>query len=303
MASAMTSYQNTFAGSAVLTRQTSHGLTVAAMTEEEKAEVLSFLSARPIHTVCMSSFLRDNGVVSANNRGTFYVCRNNSGTLQGVALIGHATLFETKSDKALQAFASLKNGLSGSHLVRGEHKTVSRFWKYYGELGHQLRLARREDLFVKEKSEANVKQVSGLRLATLDQLDQLKHINAEFIRIECGMDPLQRDPVGFANRMATRIEKNRIWVMENKGELIFKADVFAQTPQAAYVEGVFVHPQYRRRGIGLSCLRDLSQRLLQQSGSLCLFINEQESELERFYSAAGYKRRSIYDTIYLNTEH
>src|SRR4026208_2095608 len=65
------------------------------LTNAETAEALSFLSRRPIHTVAMAGFIHDNGLVSALNRGTFYGCRNSGGELEGVALIGHATLLET----------------------------------------------------------------------------------------------------------------------------------------------------------------------------------------------------------------
>jgi tRNA modification GTPase len=72
-----------------------------------EAETLDFLSQRPLHTVGLVGFIRDNGLVSERNRGTFYGCRNRQGKLEGVALIGHATLMETTTDRALQAFADL----------------------------------------------------------------------------------------------------------------------------------------------------------------------------------------------------
>src|SRR6185436_20691196 len=65
------------------------------LTDADEEEVLNFLSRRPIHTVAMVGFIHDNGLVSTLNRGTFYGCRNYEGNLEGVALIGHATLLET----------------------------------------------------------------------------------------------------------------------------------------------------------------------------------------------------------------
>ena len=58
----------------------------------DESEVLEFLSARPIHTVFMASLIRDNGIVSDFNRGSFFGCRSEDGTLEGVSLLGHATL-------------------------------------------------------------------------------------------------------------------------------------------------------------------------------------------------------------------
>ena len=47
-------------------------LTVSELVETDTNEVLAFLSERPIHTVCMTGFIRYNGLVSEHNRGAFY---------------------------------------------------------------------------------------------------------------------------------------------------------------------------------------------------------------------------------------
>ena|SRR5688500_14551003 len=74
---------------------------VERLANSDAAEVIEFLSQRPIHTVAMMSLIHDNGIVSPFNRGTFYGCRDLKGQLEGVALVGHATLMETVSNRAL----------------------------------------------------------------------------------------------------------------------------------------------------------------------------------------------------------
>src|SRR6267378_8368869 len=82
-------------------------LTVQSLALGQEAEVLAFLAERPIHTVIMASMIRDNGLVSPLNRGTFYSCRDAAGRLEGVALIGHLTMVETRSEEAIELFAKL----------------------------------------------------------------------------------------------------------------------------------------------------------------------------------------------------
>src|SRR5215208_6363229 len=74
-------------------------VTTEELKDEDKNEVLAFLEERPVHTVAMAGFIRDNGLVSPLNRGTFYGCRNSEGRLEGVALIGHATLIDARTDR------------------------------------------------------------------------------------------------------------------------------------------------------------------------------------------------------------
>ncbi|MGI8898773.1 MAG: hypothetical protein ACR2IB_10305 [Pyrinomonadaceae bacterium] len=105
-------------------RYTENEVVTLQLTHEFEAEVLDFLSERPMHTVAMTGFIRDNGLVSELNRGMFYGCRNRQGKLEGVALIGHATLMETRSDRALQAFADLARQSATPHLIMGEEERI-----------------------------------------------------------------------------------------------------------------------------------------------------------------------------------
>jgi predicted GNAT family acetyltransferase len=280
----------------------SESMQIEALGNQHQSEVLAFLSRRPIHTVCMAGYIRDHGVINPLNRGTFYGCRGANGLLQGVALIGHATLFETQNDEALKAFAHLKHHYVNAHFIRGEHSMIERFWRHYAEYGHNMRLACRELLFEQKRVPEIDGPVPELRPATEADLDQVMKINAELIESECGIDPIKRDCEGFRDRLLTRIRKERIWTWYNDGKLVFKADIFSETPEMIYVEGVYVQRLSRGKGHGLRCMAQLSRHLLKRSKSVCLLINERNRRLKSFYTKVGYKFRGCYDTIYLHRE-
>ena len=120
---------------------------VAELSASHEREVMDFLARRPIHTVGMVGLIYDNGLVSPFNRGTFYGCRNLQGQLEGVALIGHATLMETTSDRALEALARIAQTCTTGHMIMGEQERINEFWDYYAEAGQQMRRACREMLF------------------------------------------------------------------------------------------------------------------------------------------------------------
>jgi hypothetical protein len=102
-----------------------------ALNESNTQEVLGFLSIRPVHTVVMTSFINDNGIESELNRGKFFGYRNSSGSLEGVALIGHTTLIEARSDNALRALALVaRSAETPIHLVMSDGTTAETFWNY-----------------------------------------------------------------------------------------------------------------------------------------------------------------------------
>ena len=272
---------------------------VAELITSDEGEVLKFLGQRPLHTVGMVGFIQDNGLVSPLNRGAFYGCRNSQGQLEGVALIGHATLLETTTDRALEALVAIAQTCTSTHMIMGEEERIGEFWNYYAGEGQEMRLACRELLFELKWPIEALEEISGLRLATTDDIELAMAVQARMAFAESGVNPLERDPEGFRRRCARRIEQGRTWVWIENGELIFKADILSDTSSVIYLEGVWINTERRAQGYGLRCMSQLARTLLRRTRSLCVLVNENNKEAHTFYQRAGYKLRSVYDTIFL----
>lgn len=271
----------------------------APLSAGDTPEVLAFLAGRPLHTVNMAGLIRDNGLVSPHNRGSFHACRDDEGRLEGVALVGHALLLEARSERATAAFARLAQGRAGSHMILGEESQVGLFWNHYAEGGQSPRRVCRE-LLLEQRFPVEVREgVKGLRLATPDDLGAIVPVQAGLVFDESGLNPLETDPSGFRERCLRRIERGRTWVVTGGGRLLFKAEVQAETPETTYIEGVHVAPERRGGGFGLRCLSQLTRDLLRRSDSVCLLVNELNAPARAFYLKAGYRQRAVYDTIFL----
>jgi len=279
---------------------TANGLTTNRLTEQNQAEVLEFLRERPLQTAVMSGLIIDNGIKSPLNRGSFYGCRNAAGAIQAVALIGHAIFLESRCDKAVTELARLAQGFSGAHMIMGEQKMVERFWASYAEGGQLLRHLGREVLLELNQAPPDLATVAELRLANSNDLSLIVPTHAAMARDESGVNPLEKDPKGFRTRCRRRIEQGRTWVLIEDGELIFKADIIVDIPEVIYVEGVWVHPERRRRGIGSRCVAQLSSQLLQPAKSISLLINEDRRNALRFFEHLGFAARGNYDTVFLH---
>jgi predicted GNAT family acetyltransferase len=272
---------------------------VIELTEDDRNEVLAFLAERPVHTVCLAGFIRDNGLVSPHNRGTFYGCRNSEGRLEGVALIGHATLIEARTARAMEEFGLVAQGYQRTHIILGEKDKVEQFWNYYADEGQEMRLACRELLFELRYAMQVRDEVDGLRRATLEDLDKIAPVQASMAEEESGKNPMEIDPEGFLARCARRIEMGRVWLLEEDGRLVFKADIQSDTPDVVYLEGVWVNPSERGKGIGRQCLRQLCQDLLVRTKSVCVLVNEENHRAHTFYRMCNFKMRGVYDSIFL----
>ena len=275
---------------------------VQLLTAKNEFEVLTFLSQRPIHTVMMKSLIRDNGLVSPLNRGNFYGCRDVNGQLEGVAIVGHATLMETVSDRALHALAQVARECPYTHMIMGEQERITDFWTNYLDAGRNPRLACRELLLELQIPGCSEQSAAGLRKATENELEAVMEIQAQLAFEESGVNPIETDPQGFRRRCLRRIRQGRTWVLFQNDHLVFKADVISETREVVYIEGIWVADHKRNDGLGTRCMSELSAKLLTSAKSLCLLTNELNTGALAFYRSCGFLFRATYETIFLSPQ-
>lgn len=274
-------------------------VTTCRLANDETEEVLDFLGQRPRHTFVMSGFIRDNGLTAGFNRGTFYGCRDESGKLSGVALIGHAIFIEARSEAAIENLAALAQRFARAHMIMGEQEITERFWRYYRDGGQPAYRICREALLEIDAPPTQFGPQTDLRTARVDDLNLIVPVHAALAFEESGINPLSVDADGFRARCRRRIEQGRVFLLVEGGQLIFKADVISETPEVIYVEGLYVSPEHRGRGAGTRCLQHMSRDLLRRTKSIVGLVNENKPEALRFLTKVGFTRRSTYVTIFL----
>lgn len=274
---------------------------ISKLQAEDEKQALDFLAERPLHNVVMASWIRDNGIENHSlNRGTFYGYRNNdNGELEGIALIGHSTIIEARTDEAIKAFAWIaRQSDAPLHFLIAAGNSVEIFWGYYVEDNRAPRLMCTELMF-EMKFPVPVKEfVPDLRKATKEDLMLVAEAHAQVAFEESGVNPLERDKERFLERTLIRIEKGWCWVVVRDGKLLFKVDVVAQTSAVAYLEGIYVKPEMRGRGVGSNCLSQVGRDLLLESKSICLLSNIELQYAHKAYKKAGFKMKGKYQTIF-----
>lgn len=272
---------------------------VHTLTEEDRTEVLSFLAVRPVHSVAMTSFINDNGIVSELNRGRFYGYRNAAGNLEGVALIGHTTLIDARTDDAVKAFGLVaRNVETPVHMIMSDGSSAESFWDHYkGDTDPRIACT---ELVFEVAFPFPVQDCEwDVRPAKLSELNEIAEAHAALAIMESDVDPMAADRDGFLRRVARRIEQGRTFVVFENDKLIFKADVVAETEEVIYLEGVYVAPECRGRGVGSKCLSSLTLQLLKRAKTICLLSNINYIDAHLSYLKAGYKNTDSCTTYFV----
>jgi predicted GNAT family acetyltransferase len=261
------------------------------LTEADREAALHFLNERPVHTVAMTSMILDNGFESPLNRGTFYGYHDRFGTLEGIALIGHATLVEARSDAALLALSlAAKKRANEIHMILSSGDASLDMWALVFDRSGAPRRVNRETLFEAGFPFPVAPCPFQVRAARPEELEQVAEAHAAVTFIESGVDPMARDREGFLKRVARRIEQGRTFVVFEDDRLMFKADVISLTGESAYLEGVYVAEEHRGKGIGPKCLAEVTRRLLGVVDNVCLLSSDEIPGAHRAYEKAGFSR-------------
>ena len=294
-----TAYNKAVAGWEIFSKAVSEMSHLRLLKNSDECEVFEFLKIRPVHTVVMTSLIQDNGLENADNRGKFYGYRNASGMLKGVALIGHTTLVEARSEDSLMAFALIaRQSETPIHFMMSDGATIETFWKNYAGDNRVPRLVCSELLF-----ELNFPFLAqecrwNVRIAEASELEQIAEAHDEVAFIESGSSPMLKDRTGFLKRCLKRIERQRTFVVFERGKLVFKADIAAETSDVIYLEGIFVAPEYRGQGIGSICLSNLGLQLMERVENVCLLSNAEFENAHHSFLKAGFKNTDSCQTIF-----
>lgn len=128
------------------------------------------------------------------------------------------------------------------------------------------------------------------RYATLRDLDALVPACAAMHKEEVGIDPLERDPAGYRERIRELIEKKRALVRVIDGVIATKCEYSAVTRDAVQLMGVWTDPRFRRRGLSRELLHEICGHLSRRGKAITLFVNDFNAPAIGLYESLGFER-------------
>jgi len=127
------------------------------------------------------------------------------------------------------------------------------------------------------------------RFATTHDLDALVPACAAMHKEEVGIDPLDRDAVGYRERIRELVEKKRSIVRMQNGRILAKCEFSAVTTEAVQLMGVWTDPAIRRRGFSRALLREVCGHLARTGKSVTLFVNDFNRPAIALYESLGFR--------------
>lgn len=254
-------------------------------------EALSICDRSPISNVFVAARIRDHGLTPS--RLGAQVWAHGEGASASLCYSGANLIPVDAGSAALRAFTTraLRRGRECSSIV-GPSDAVRTLWAGLESSWGRPRAVRiRQPLLATTRAPAVEADPAVMRLRA-EHADALLPAAVAMYTEEVGVSPL-RGGGGALYRARVRdlVARGRAFGRIENGEVIFKAEIGAVSPQVCQLQGVWVPPRLRGRGIGTAGIAAvIAQALVEVAPVVSLYVNDFNRTARRSYDRVGMRQ-------------
>ncbi len=281
----------------------SHALSAAALGPPDLPEAFAFLDADPVVNVYLMALLLRDALGAPRDR--YWAVRHEGDMVGMLYLGGHsgAVLPVGENPEAMRMLGSVAarslQGLPRRLQLIGARVSIAPFLETFRATGLAPRLDRDQIFMVLDREGlASFERLAALGPARASDFALLFESGALLRSEELDEDPRRIDPAGYRRRVEEECRDGHTYVWKDADGLCFRATVSAQTGDAAQVSGVYTPPARRNRGHASRALSELCGRLLEQSRSVCLFVNDFNAPALAVYRRIGFRDRLAWRSLF-----
>ncbi len=211
--------------------------------------------------------------------------------LESVCWVGHNLIPVRATPAAARAFAELValNPRSCSAIV-GDAAAVHDLWSVLGRTWGPAREVRACQPLLATGRESPVAPDPEVRLVGDRELDAFMPASVAMYTEEVGISPARDGTMrGYRQRVRDLVRARRAYARFVDGRVVFKAELAVVTRQTAQVQGVWVAPEWRGRGLGTHCVAAVVRDTLSRvAPTVSLYVNDFNHAARRVYARCGF---------------
>ncbi|MGW7289973.1 GNAT family N-acetyltransferase [Streptomyces sp. NPDC054847] len=156
-----------------------------------------------------------------------------------------------------------------------------------------------QPLMITERMPDDIEPDPGVRRIRKDEMDVIMPACVAMFTEEVGVSPMAGDGgLLYQARVAELVGTGRSFARIDDGKVVFKAEIGAATPQACQIQGVWVDPEYRGRGLsetGMAAV--LRYALADVSPVVSLYVNDYNTAARASYRRVGFREVGAFMSV------
>jgi predicted GNAT family acetyltransferase len=269
----------------------------------DATELLELCGRDPVTNVFVASRVERHGIDPPGVRGELYGWFSR-GELVSACWYGANLVPVEAVPEALRAFTqhALQTGRRCSSLVGPADAVLSMWAALEGRWG-PARDVRGDQPLMALDHPGPVDPDPQVRRALRTDLEVLVPAAVAMFTEEVGYSPLQADGgTAYRMRVAQLVDDGHAFVRVEPGErgeprVVFKADLGAVSGQVAQVQGVYVDPAWRGRGLAAPAMAAVAALALRDVEVVSLYVNAFNAPALAAYRRAGFEQVGTFATV------
>ena len=141
----------------------------------------------------------------------------------------------------------------------------------------------------------------GVRRVRVDEIDAYLVAAVDMFIGEVGVDPRAGDGGrGYRRRVANLIAAGRAFARFEDGRVVYKAEIGSQSPAVGQIQGVWVHPEWRGRGLGTAGTAAVAAGVVDGGRIASLYVNSYNVVALAAYARVGFREVGTFATVLLD---
>ncbi len=249
------------------------------------------LDTDPVANVYLRSELRLLGT------GAPWWCVSDSGEMRGAVLAGALTVpFLPDTGDAVRLAEAIRTA-TPPHLMVGPRDAVRALHASLQPPRGAREIHDPQPVMVVDRRRLRILPPGPIRRSTRRDVDALAAAAAIMHREELSADSAPPDASAWRARMTQLVDRGWSWVWRENGQVVFKAELSAWTPDVAQVQGVFTGPARRGRGVATAGMTALCSLLLEEVPLVTLYVNGYNAAALRVYGRVGFEQQGEFATV------
>lgn len=186
-----------------------------------------------------------------------------------------------------------------SSLVGPAHMVLP-MWEKLKPLWGPARSERLVQPLLAVSNDSYVELDNRVKPITLEQLDTYYPACVAMFIEELGFDPDSDNSGGYRARIEQIISQGLAWGIIENNEVLFKAEVGASGPKVCQIQGVWVEPRLRNKGLGSAAMAAVVRQVRRSvAPTLSLYLNDHNVRARKVYEHVGFTRAGTFSSVLL----
>jgi uncharacterized protein len=274
---------------------------VRVLNRKDLPAAIRVLSINPIENVMVAARVRAAGL-EQSSLGCPIWGFERDGVLRALCHVGSNMVPVNADADAVAAWVEFAGPRRPCASIIGPSTVVLGMWRQlsdrWGPAWRDVRNVRPHQPVLAISKDPQVAPNPGVRKVTLEHWDAYYEAAVRMYTEEVGVSPVQGNPAGYRFYIRQLITSGRAFGLFDGNRVLFKADLGSVSGSVCQVQGVWLEPELRGRGLAAAATAAVVQLARKVVPTVSLYVNDYNLPARATYARVGFSEVGEFATIH-----